>query len=75
MASYSSGPRRPPPPAKPPIRSLSSLTVDVDLSDPDPPADDWVDSTFDLRSGLTVIEHPIDTLPGELQDAFNRPKR
>lgn len=76
MAAYSSGPpRRPPPPAKP-IRPLNSLAVDLDLSEPGQGDEgDWIDSTFELRSGLTVIEHPIDTLPGELQDAFKKQTR
>ncbi|MDP1789901.1 MAG: hypothetical protein Q8L12_04925 [Methylibium sp.] len=55
---------------------MTSLAVDLDLSEPEPAEEgDWIDSTFELRSGLTVIEHPIDTLPGELQDAFKKQKR
>lgn len=32
--------------------------------------DHWLHSSFDLRRGLDVSEEEIDTLPGELQDAF-----
>lgn len=48
----------------------SAIDAAVGLESDD--AGDWIDSTFELRSGLTVIEHPIDTLPGELQDAFKK---
>ncbi|WP_439570386.1 hypothetical protein [Methylibium sp.] len=37
----------------------------------DAKADDhWLHSSFDLRRGLDVSEEEIETLPGELQDAF-----
>ncbi len=32
--------------------------------------DHWLHSSFDLRRGLDVSEEEIETLPGELQDAF-----
>jgi hypothetical protein len=39
----------------------------------DAKADDhWLHSSFDLRRGLDVSEEEIDTLPGELQDAFTK---
>ncbi len=30
----------------------------------------WLASSFDLMRGLRVSETPLDTLPGELRDAF-----
>ncbi|WP_129450831.1 hypothetical protein [Methylibium sp. Pch-M] len=39
----------------------------------DTQADDhWLHSSFDLRRGLDVSEEEIETLPGELQDAFTK---
>jgi hypothetical protein len=32
----------------------------------------WHESSFDLRSGLDISEQPIDTLPGELHEFFER---
>lgn len=33
----------------------------------------WHESSFDLRIGLEAVEHPFDTLPGDLRDLFPRP--
>lgn len=30
----------------------------------------WHESSLDLSIGLDTVEHPIDTLPGELRDLF-----
>ena len=35
--------------------------------------DVWLNSSFDLRRGLEVSEQALDTLPGELRDAFVKP--
>jgi hypothetical protein len=32
----------------------------------------WNESSFDLRSGLEMIEQPLDTLPGVLRALFDR---
>lgn len=32
----------------------------------------WNESSFDLRSGLEMVEQPLDTLPGELRALFDR---
>lgn len=32
----------------------------------------WNESSFDLRSGLDIWEHPLDTLPGDLRVLFER---
>jgi len=32
----------------------------------------WNESSFDLRSGLELVEQPLDTLPGELRALFDR---
>lgn len=60
--------------------TLATARVDLDLSVLEAacegggaPAEDdggWLASSFDLRRGLRVSEAPLDTLPGELQDAF-----
>jgi hypothetical protein len=33
---------------------------------------EWHQSSFDLRRGVEMIEQPMDTLPGELQELFRR---
>ncbi|WP_295643283.1 hypothetical protein [uncultured Methylibium sp.] len=64
-----------------PLQPVASMrNVDVDLTGPsgtggDPDADEeggWLASSFDLMRGLRVSETPLDTLPGDLQDAFFR---
>lgn len=81
MASFGSKPHRfiiRPLRPLPPVAPLRN--VDVDLSGlsgtaGDPDADEeggWLASSFDLMRGLRVSETPLDTLPGELQDAFFR---
>jgi len=54
-----------------------SSAAPLDLERDDSAASDptWLDSTRELRTGLTVIEHPIDTLPGELQEALATARR
>jgi len=60
---------------QPPKHRVERHLVDgsrVSASD-DPAADEhWLHSSFDLRRGLDVSEEAIDTLPGELQDAFTK---
>ena len=65
-----------------PVRPVAAPTrsVDLDLSAPaaagaagDLDAEDeggWLASSFDLMRGLRVSEMPLDTLPGDLRDAF-----
>lgn len=68
-------PSRPNPPAR-------GMDVDLDLSLPPSTASEtdadeeggWLASSFDLARGLRVSEAPLDTLPGDLQEAFG-PKR
>ena len=41
-----------------------------------PPADDsWLMSSIELKCGVRISEMPVDTLPGDLQDALLRPRR
>lgn len=53
--------------------------IDFDIDEPAASDQTWLNSTIELRSGLTVIEHPFDTLPGALQEeltaARNESKR
>jgi hypothetical protein len=35
-----------------------------------PPEPVWHESSLDLSIGLDTVEHPLDTLPGDLQDLF-----
>lgn len=44
--------------------------IDLDVDEPAASDQTWLNSTIEFRSGLTVIEHPFDTLPGELQEAL-----
>lgn len=37
---------------------------------PQPPEPVWHESSLDLSIGLDTVEHPLDTLPGDLQDLF-----
>ena len=48
-------------------RQPSAAPLNLELDDSAASDPTWLDSTRELRTGLTVIEHPIDTLPGELQ--------
>ena len=56
----------------PPKTRLERSAVDFrPVQQDDAKADDhWLHSSFDLRRGLDVSEEEIETLPGELQDAF-----
>lgn len=54
--------------------------VDIDLTErarpeqPQPVDIGWRVSSYELRCGLGVSEQPLDTLPGELQEALLREK-
>lgn len=56
-------------------RQPSAAPLDLELDDSAASDPTWLDSTRELRTGLTVIEHPIDTLPGELQEALATARR
>lgn len=43
-------------------------TVSADAAEDD----HWLHSSFDLRQGLDVSEEGLETLPGDLQDAFTK---
>jgi len=58
-----------------PARQPSAAPLDLELDDSAASDPIWLDSTRELRTGLTVIEHPIDTLPGELQEALSTARR
>ncbi|WP_309638415.1 hypothetical protein [Methylibium sp.] len=47
---------------------------DTEPNDPIARAEEdvWRDSSFDLRRGLEISEQPLDSLPGELRDAFGK---
>lgn len=49
-------------------RQSPVVPIDFDIDEPAASDQAWLNSTLELRSGLTVIEHPFDTLPGELQE-------
>ncbi len=51
----------------------SAAPLDLELDDSAASDPTWLDSTRELRTGLT--EHPIDTLPGELQEALATARR
>lgn len=56
-------------------RQPSAAPLDLELDDSAASDPTWLDSTRELRTGLTVIEHPIDTLPGELREALATARR
>ena len=60
-------------------RQSPVVPIDFDIDEPAASDQTWLNSTIELRSGLTVIEHPFDTLPGALQEeltaARNESKR
>jgi hypothetical protein len=51
-------------------RQATTLPLDLDVDKSVASDQTWLNSTIELRTGLTVIEHPFDTLPGELQEAL-----
>lgn len=82
MASFGTRPHRFVIRTSRPSAPARSMDIDLDLSSPQDGGSDadpdeeggWLASSFDLMRGLRVSEAPLDTLPGELQDAF-APKR
>ena len=59
------------------------VSVDIDLTDlkssvevpPDMADHGWLESSYELRHGLTVCELPMDRLPDDLFRAFAKSRR
>ena len=60
-----------------------AMVVDIDLSDPTSgfdasvqlPDRGWLESSRDLLRGVSVRETPMDALPADLVDVFEKPRR